>query len=204
MSSSLLSFRLLACVFHCLFCYIHVWYIHIFLNMTCSVCIILLVCIVSGLTIWYWTTVGVRFPWEDCFFPSQHASVACAPLCSTEAFGLYLILFTLFSLPCLVLLSLSDSCLAVILVKLDRCGFWHCWVTQSHIKFPDLLTLRVFCPVLQCSPRLRGRSCFVLVSIGTGRHNSAFWLLWLSKRSFLRSVYGYQARLWRQVETDFF
>lgn len=62
-------------------CFLLVWhaYMYIALNTTCSVCIMVLVCIFSELRTWHWTTTWCDFfPKKKHGFCSQHSLVACS------------------------------------------------------------------------------------------------------------------------------
>ena len=74
--------------------------------------------------------------------------------------------------PSLTHLSLSTVVFVqLMLVRLYEYSFWHSWKAQ-------ILTLTVFLPLpLQQSLSRKYRSCVIDVSIGTGLHNSAFWLV---------------------------
>ena len=74
----------------CLYMYVCIYiYTHIFLNITCSVHIMLLICVFPGLTIWHWNT----FPRENYYFHSQLSSVACNYFCRVEALWAFPIYF---------------------------------------------------------------------------------------------------------------
>lgn len=51
---------------------------HMFLNITCSVWMTLLIWMFSGLTTWYWITNWYALPWERLFSHSQHSLIACS------------------------------------------------------------------------------------------------------------------------------
>lgn len=72
---------------HCM----HICYI--FLNITCSVCILFLACMLSGLSIWFWRASYCARLWEDHVSCSHHSLAACSSLSGAEACGLFPIHF---------------------------------------------------------------------------------------------------------------
>jgi hypothetical protein len=81
----------------------------------------LVVCMCSGLTIWYWVTSWYSLPWENCFFHSQNSLGAYGALCRIEAFWAFL------DMSIVVLVQLM-----VMLMRHHRCSFQHSLETQSH------------------------------------------------------------------------
>ena len=56
------------------------------LHIICSVCMMSFICMLSGLTIWYWITTLCVIPWGRIFFSHSHdSSVACKSLGQVEA-----------------------------------------------------------------------------------------------------------------------
>lgn len=126
----------------------------------------------SGLTIWYQISGWCAFTWGILLLLLSaylHLPVVLCvrlrPRGRSRATSAHLLLF------------LISSSLEVVLVRLYRCSSWHSWTMQPHSKLPDPLTLTIFLlPLLKCSLSLTYRNCFVDVFVGTGIHNSAFWL----------------------------
>lgn len=91
----------------------------------------LLVCMLSGLTIWYWITNGCALPGKNYFSHSQHSLDACSYSCRIK---------TSWSFPCplwaSLLLSLFSSSLGSHIGETHWCRFWDSksivfWLLQS-------------------------------------------------------------------------
>jgi hypothetical protein len=94
-------------------------------------------------------SIAVLFPEEDPCSCSQHSFMTYSSCVGLRPCGLFLIQF----------------------------GMSHCWdLTGSKHPGPLALTIFSTSPLQQCSLKLRIR-CFGDVSIGTGFHNSSFWLV---------------------------
>lgn len=66
------------CVYVCVF-------IPKLINTICSVHIMLLICMFSGLTIWLWIISWFALPWKDSIAHSKDSLVACSSLSKVEA-----------------------------------------------------------------------------------------------------------------------
>lgn len=89
--------------------------------------------------------------------------------------------FTLSTLTCLLLSSCLVQVLAVMLVRLYACIFWHYQETQSHSSFTDPLVLTIFLSPLHHQSLSLGSKSFVIdESVVTGLHNSTLWWWWFS------------------------
>lgn len=143
---------------------------HIFLTTTCSPCTMLPVCMLLGLIIWYWTI---------SWFPFPRKTTSPAPNISQWALVLSVGLRT-----CGLSPSFGMS-IGVLLVQLTfgSCVSETSWVPLL-ISLGESLTanslilwlFQSFWPLTQCSLNFRCGNVFVEVSIGTGLHNSLFWL----------------------------
>lgn len=63
---------------------IYIIYIPIYINTTCLVCVMLLICTFSWLTIWYRITNWCALPRGDYFSISECSLVVCRSLCREE------------------------------------------------------------------------------------------------------------------------
>ena len=69
-------------------CFVHIWCIYTYLNITCLVCM-LLVCMFSGLTFGMAQTISVLFLGEDYFSRSQHSLVDPPVSCLLSSYYMY-------------------------------------------------------------------------------------------------------------------
>lgn len=100
-------------------------YTHIFLNIICSFCIMICVCMFSGLIIWYWIT-SVAFPGEDCFSCPAFLAVLCVGLRLHELSSIH---FGIMSIVIVLSYLLSKQLF-----------WWDCIVTASDVARRHNLT----------------------------------------------------------------
>lgn len=111
------------------------------------------------------------FPREDWFFCSHHSLVACSFCVELRPCDLPPITWA-----CL-LLSLFRSCLDSRVGKTLWVELLTFLEDTSYSKRPELLALTLFLPLLQWSLSLGCGGRLADVSLGTGLHNSVFWLV---------------------------
>lgn len=145
---------------NCSYMHIYLPICIVFLQITCSVCTMLLVCMSSLLTLWYEKPIGELFHEEHSFPLFPHFLFVCSSLCSVRASWDFLHLLGIF---------------IVFFIRLYECSFWHCNETQFQRKLPKYSgSYNISTSFLQNSLSLRCRNVLYMYSLGLGFHNSAF------------------------------